>query len=127
TTEARLTLTTCTPRFTAQRRLVVSAVLTETPAPAPTTTTSTTAPAESGVSPPPTTPPKLEQPGLSGDPTARWPTLWWGLLATTIGILTYLASRRWRAFWAYLAGTPVFLVVLFIFFENVSRLLPANI
>ena len=28
---------------------------------------------------------------------------------------------------AYMVGTPVFLIALFLFFENVARLLPANI
>jgi hypothetical protein len=53
--------------------------------------------------------------------------LWWGLLTALLGGATYAAARRWRPFWAYAAGSPVFLVVLFVFFENVSRLLPANI
>jgi hypothetical protein len=36
-------------------------------------------------------------------------------------------SRRWRRWPAYLIGAPVFLVVLFLFYENVARLLPANV
>jgi sortase A len=128
TTEARLTLTTCEPRFSARKRLVVSAVLKEKPLPAPTTTT-TEPRAGAGGDDEVTTDPgdALGIAGLSGDPTARWPTFWWGLLTAIVGVLIYLAARRWRPFWAYALGGPVFLVVLFVFFENVSRLLPANI
>ena len=37
-----------------------------------------------------------------------------------------LLGKLWRKWPAYLVGLPVFLVVLFFFFENFSRLLPAN-
>jgi hypothetical protein len=44
-----------------------------------------------------------------------------------VALATWFAARRWKRWPAYLAGGVVFLVVLFVFFENVSRLLPANI
>jgi len=50
----------------------------------------------------------------------------WGLLAAAVWVLTWLAGRWWRRWPAYLLGAPVFLVVLFVFFENFNRLLPAN-
>ncbi|MCU1378560.1 MAG: sortase family protein LPXTG-site transpeptidase [Acidimicrobiales bacterium] len=115
---ARLTLTTCNPRFSARQRLVVTAVLKGEPAPAP---------------PPTTTPPgqaatvAFETPSLSGDRSAAAPTAFWGFLAAFVGLLTWLAARRWRKLPAYLLGGAAFLVVLFVFFENISRLLPANI
>jgi len=129
TPEARLTLTTCNPRFSAKERLVVSAVLASRPPP---TTTVTTAPPSGGseVTTPPTTVARAsldDATGLSGDPTARAPAIVWGGLAALIWLLTSLAARRWRRWPAYVIGTPLFLVVLFVFFENVSRLLPANI
>ena len=46
---------------------------------------------------------------------------------TYIDLGTWYLARRWRRWPAYLLGTPVFLFLLFFFFENVSRLLPANI
>lgn len=125
TTEARLTLTTCEPRFSARKRLIVSAVLTDKPAPAPPTTTTTVGPGQ--VDQPPAPPLGFDGASLSGEVTARWPTFWWGLWTALAGLATWAAGKRWRAFWAYLAGAPVFFVLLFIFFENVSRLLPANI
>lgn len=128
TEEARLTLTTCEPRFSARKRLIISAVLQEEPLPA-THLVSTTDPTD------PTdevdegqAPVVLDDPaGLSGDPAARWPTFWWGTWTTLVGLAIFLAAERWRPFWAYVVGGPVFLVVLFVLFENVSRLLPANI
>jgi hypothetical protein len=65
--------------------------------------------------------------GLSGDPAARWPTFWWGLAAAAVAFALWLIARRLRPAWVYLLGAPFFLLVLFVFFENVSRLLPANV
>jgi len=125
TDEARLTLTTCEPRYSARRRLIVTGVLREDPVPSPTTTVPRHDLADDVAAPAPLT---LDDPGLSGDPAARWPTFWWALATALVGAAIWLVARwRRRRFLVYLAGAPVFLVVLFIFFENVSRLLPANI
>ena len=142
TEENLLTLTTCHPRFSATRRLIVVAVLTgeavEPPPPPPTTTTlpPTTLP---GVTAPPTTAattttttqPSLlaaEEEGLSGRSADNGPAIAWGSAAAGVWFLVWLVSKRWRKWrWPfYLAGTPVFLVLLFVFFENFSRLLPSN-
>ena len=131
TKDAELTLTTCDPRYSARHRLVVHAVLQDTPAPSPTTTTTsttlpTTATTRAAATTTSTTMP-LEETGLSGDPTARWPTFLYGALTALVGFVIWLAGRRWRRLWSYLLGAPVFAVALYVFFENVSRLLPANI
>jgi sortase A len=125
TLDARLTLTTCTPKFSATKRLILVAKLVgqakpadpivETPVTVPKGSTATT----------PTTP--VEEAGLSGDTTARTPAILWGLLAALVGLGTWQLGRRWRFWPAWLLGTPVFLLVLFVFFENFSRLLPANV
>ena len=141
TDDDRLTLTTCEPKFSAARRLIVVATLvgeaTEPP-PAPPATTVTTAPPPTAPDSPTTaattTPPTTRAPrslaeaeaGLSGESASNGPVLVWGLLAAAVWILTWLAGRRWRRLPAYLLGTPVFVVVLFVFFENFNRLLPAN-
>jgi sortase A len=135
TDEARLTLTTCEPRFSARQRLIVSAVLEDEPAPAPVTTTTTPPLGEQGEDegasaedePSHTVALEEDAAGLSGDPAARWPTFWWGLAAACVALVLWLLGRLWRPFWIYLGGAPVFLLVLFVFYENVSRLLPANI
>jgi sortase A len=134
TKDAELTLTTCEPRYSARRRLVIHAVLQDHPAPSPTTTTSTTstsvpstASTRAARSTTTTIAADVVGGGLSGDPTARWPTFLYGALTAVIGVLVWLASKRWRRLWAYVLGAPVFFIALYVFFENVSRLLPANI
>lgn len=121
TEEARLTLTTCNPRFSAAERLIVSAVLTGEPAPAP---------------PPSAVPPptgelaaerELEGAGLAGDPSARLPAALWGAAAAAVWLAITFVAHRWRRLPTYLLGLPVVLVVLFLCFENVARLFPANI
>ena len=121
TDDARLTLTTCNPRYSAAQRLVVIARL--------------VGPA---VDPPPTpvpAPPRRpegavleERAGLSGASAARTPAVVSGLLAALVWAITWLVAQSWSRRWlAYLLGLPVFLVVLFVFFENVARLLPSNV
>ena len=48
------------------------------------------------------------------------------LACALIWIAAWLLGKLWRKWPAYLVSLPVFLVVLFFFFENFSRLLPAN-
>ena len=126
TEDARLTLTTCEPRYSARRRLIVTAVLRDDPLPA-SQPAPTSAPSADPGDDEPTGQAVLEGAGLSGDPTARWPTFWWGLATAIAALITHLAVRRWRRRWLYAIGAPFFFVLLFVFFENVSRLLPANI
>ena len=114
TPDNRLTLTTCNPRYSAAQRLIVVAKLVTEPAPP---AASTDAP-ESGGS--------LDA-GLSGDPSARWPAFAWGLAAATAAACTQIGARYWRRLPSYLLGVPVFVAVLFVFFENFARLLPANV
>jgi sortase A len=118
TDDNRLTLTTCHPRFSAKQRLVVVASLVNDPAPAtPPPPAAETAPR----------PQLADEPGLSGDRAPRGPAVLWGSLAALVWLATWLLSRQWGRVTAYAMGTPVFLVVLFVFFENFARLLPANI
>lgn len=83
--------------------------------------------------------------GLSGKATDKTPAILWGLAAALVWFVTWLFQvllrRRARArageerpplgarllTWSpYLIGLPVFLVVLYVFFENFARLLPGN-
>jgi sortase A len=111
TPDNRLTLTTCNPRYSATQRLVLIAAL-KGPAAAPTPPSKKVAIAH--------------EEGLSGDPTARLPAILWGLAAGAVWLLAYLVGRRWRKWPAYFIGAPAFFVLLFLFFENFARLLPAN-
>ena len=133
-----LTLTTCTPRFSAAQRLVVFAQLASAPAPpagapAPAPGTGGVLPGASGEAA--SSPASSSSPStlLSGSSRAIAPTIAWGLGAAALAVLAWLLSRPWRRWWGKGRGLPVyaiaaapFLVLLYFFFENVSRLLPAN-
>ncbi|MDP9071890.1 MAG: class E sortase [Actinomycetota bacterium] len=117
----RLTLTTCNPRYSAAQRLIVVAALSgEAAQPAQ------PAPEEPAAPAPPTSLEGTERAGLSGQGSPNGPAIAWGGAAAAVFLLTWMLSRAWRRWPAYLLGTPVFLVVLFFFFENFSRLLPSN-
>ena len=146
--EPILTLTSCHPRYSASKRIIVRAALDPAQsAPlldaAPTTTTTvaptTTQPAP-GSTVAPTVPettaprqaaeiggPELER-GWFDDPDA-WPQVaLWGLGLTGIALLAWAVSRRTGHNWiGALAGIVPFVVCLYFFFENVNRLLPPNI
>lgn len=131
TEENILTLTTCNPRYSAAQRLIVVAKLVDNPAPAPppppvTAPDPAPLPGEDIIDPLPERP-SLDDESLSGDPTAKEPAIAWGVLAALVWLATALLSRRWGRVTAYAMGTPVFFVVLFVFFENFARLLPANV
>ena len=128
----RLTLTSCHPRYSARKRIIVTAVLRGRPAPRRPIQQSRparlaqrrtlmleTPPADESR-------PATDEAGLSGEQTAAWPAVAWAAAAAPVWLGAWLLGRRWRRWSAYLLGTPVFLAVLFVFFENVSKLLPAN-
>jgi sortase A len=118
-----LTLTACHPKYSARQRIVVGAELVGDPAPAP-----------------PPAPPddtegedelpleEVESAGLSGADAPRGPVVAWGAVCAAIWLAAWAVGRRWRRLkWpSYAVGLPVFLVALFFFFEELSRLLPAN-
>jgi sortase A len=137
TKDNRLTLTTCNPRYSAAQRLVVWASLkgpaVDVPPPPPASPTTV---ASSGQSSPSTTvAPKdaegEDNPGvgLSGTNKAWLPVILWGWVALTVWFTGRVLSsrRRWRRLYIYGITTPVSLVLLWFFFENIVRLLPANI
>jgi sortase A len=140
TDDNRLTLTSCNPKFSARQRIVVTARLVgpAAPAPPPTTPPATAETPEAPVAGPPAGPAGGGAPapagaaagldaGLSGEAASRTPTVLWGAATALVALAIWGAGRRWRRWVAWLLGAPVFCVVLFVFFENVSRLLPANI
>lgn len=120
TTDNRLTLTTCHPMYSAEKRLIVVASLMSPPIQPPAGTPVSTAPPQSRQ--------LAGAPGLSGAGAANRPAIAWGILAASVWLAAW-AAGRWsgRRWTAYLVGAPVFLVMLFMFFENFARLLPANV
>jgi sortase A len=124
----RLTLTTCHPKYSAEERLIVVALLQGAPVNEPVVPAGTTPT-------PTTTPPRstelaagIDRPGLSGAGAANRPAIAWAILAASVWLSAW-ALGRWtgRRWTCYLVGAPIFLVALFVFFENFARLLPANV
>jgi sortase A len=126
TTDNRLTLTTCHPKYSAAERLIVVARLlgpaVDAPAATPPRPDTTTAPRSRELAAP------SDRAGLSGASAANRPAIAWGIIAASVWLAAWAVGRwtgqRWAA---YIVGTPLFLVALFLFFENVARLLPANV
>lgn len=119
--ENLLTLTACHPEYSARQRIVVVAELDLDPGQTP--------------APPPVRPPRevdddqrtlqaLDD--IDGETGADWPAIAWGLACALIWLVAWLIGRAWRRWPAYLVGTPIFLVALFFFFEEFSRLLPSS-
>ena len=184
TPEARLTLTTCHPKYTARQRLIVSGVLAGPPA-APTApagedsatgeagatgddgATGADVPPDDGDGEPAGTVPgedlpgdgatgddgvpgsdgadegaavgdgggaapvagsaSLDDPSLAGDPSARGPAAARAGLAALVALVAWAVGRRWRRWPAYLLALPLGAVALFQCFEQVARLMPANV
>jgi sortase A len=113
---ATLTLTTCNPKYSAEQRLIIKAQLVLTPAVA--------------VPLPPAATPKGKAAttinGLSGNKSARVPAIIWGLIAALVGLLWWLLFHRHPRWTTWLIGVVPFLVVLFVCYTYVERLLPSN-
>jgi sortase A len=125
TRDNRLTLTTCNPRFSASTRLIVSAALVGTAAPAP---PAPPAPPASPATPAASQPKAVAAPTnlTSGQSGAIPAIVLYGLLDAIVALGAWLAARR-VSWWAWIGGAPVFLVVLFFFYENLVRILPASV
>ncbi|MGH9021534.1 MAG: class E sortase [Acidimicrobiia bacterium] len=128
TTDNRLTLTTCHPKFSDRQRLVVTAVLTSEPS-QPEPDGQATGPAGDS----------LEGAGdtgraagvrhaslganSSGSPGA---TTAWGLAAALLGGTWRWVIRRRRHWSRFLVGLPPFLIALVVFYAHLELLLPSN-
>ena len=139
----RITLTACHPKYSLRERIIVTGVLVGRPAPPITGQDDARVAAadrkDGGDG-------ATIDAGLSGVSTARTPAILWGVLCALIWLAAWLVSviirrrssastphgtrpaRRARllAWTPYLVGLPLFLLALFGFFENFSRLLPGN-
>ena len=113
TDDDRLTLTACHPKYSAAERIVVRSALVGEALPPPPDAPDRPSQAALGVE------------SLDGDSASTAPALLWGLAAALVFAAIWAVGRWWRRVPAYVIGAPIFLVVLFMFFENFSRLLPA--
>jgi sortase A len=109
--QATLTLTTCHPKYSAAKRLIVQAELTGNQQPAPA---------------PDTQPRLVLDTGLSGGGESRWPTILWGFIAAAVGGLWWLMFHRYPRWTTWLGGAIPFLAVLFVFYTYLERVLPNN-
>jgi sortase A len=131
----RLTLTACHPKYSARQRIVVVASLVGDAAPGPATGPSGDGNPgnDSGIGSDDGDSDgggddggQTIDAGLGGERASAWPAIMLGVACALIWIAAWLLGKLWRTWPAYLVGLPMFLVVLFFFFENFSRLLPAN-
>jgi sortase A len=106
----RLTLTACHPKYSARERIVVVAELGPD---------QTAQPAQGTGEP-------ISLDGIDGEQGAALPAILLGVLCAAIWLFAWALGRLWRRWPAYLLGLPFFLVGLFFFFEEFSRLLPSN-
>lgn len=124
TTTPQLTLTTCTPLYSASHRLVVHAALAASILAHPAAEVAPVPPERAGRTAAPGS-----ATGLAGS-TGNWlPALLWGLVLVAVGSAVWaLARRRGRRtrLAVYGAGTVACLVVLFFFYGAITPLLPAS-
>ena len=118
----RLTLTACHPKYSARQRIVIVAALTGEAAPTTTPAPSVPDVADGGEQAGPDT----IDAGLGGERAGAWPAVLLGIACALIWIAAWLLGKLWRKWPAYAVSLPVFMIVLFFFFESFSRLLPAN-
>ena len=126
TTSPEITLTTCTPRYSAAQRLVVHAVL----------VASILAHAHTGPATPTTTVPapvvSTDRAAVASGPARSWPTaIALGVAVAAIITAVWIAARRIRRGRGITAvvvtgGLVVWLVVVFAFFQALAPLLPAS-
>ncbi len=118
TADDRLTLTTCNPKFSAAQRLIVTARLVSTPS----DTVTPTADA------PPSIVAGLDVgPNLTGGRAGVERAVLWAAVAAVVWITAWQVARAWRRWPAYALGVIPFLAALFMFYESLARLLPADV
>jgi sortase A len=154
TPDNRLTLTSCHPKYSAAKRMIVSAAFdpaassllvggttpTTAPAPVPTrppnpdvvSSTPTTALAPTtttlaGGGPAVLAAESAFDEGWFSDRGAWVDVLLWGALGAAVAVGAWYLGRGTHRWIGWLAGVLPFLFVLYFFYENVSRLLPPNI
>lgn len=119
----KVTLMACNPKYSARERIVVTGTLQSAPA------TATPLPVVTDANGDAVTIDASVDALAGGDSAALAPALFWTLLALAVWFLTWLAARKWPVWHkvpAYLVGAPIFLVALFVAYENIARLLPAS-
>lgn len=131
TPDDRLTLFTCTPRFSAAQRLVVTAALESPPAIAP---SEPDMPDEVETAPPtpqhrgtPWPEPTAQPPELAAATGSTTTAVAWALGTALLAGVVWILGRRYRRLVVYPFGAPVVAIALFLTFEHVAALLPSAV
>ena len=64
--------------------------------------------------------------GLEGDSGSRFPALLWGFIAALVGGAWWFLFHRYKKWYVWIAGAIPFIIVLFVFYTYLERLLPSN-
>jgi sortase A len=112
---ATLTLTTCNPKYSAAERLIVKASLVLPPGAVPLPAPETVADDQT-----------VEIGGLDGERSSRSPALLWGIITALVGGIWWFLFHRYSRWYVWIAGAVPFLVVLWVFYTYLERLLPSN-
>ena len=136
----RLTMTACHPKFSASQRIIVQAMLVLPPAPTPKlvskpageagrarvdTIQEQTIPDEPIPDEPIIARDDLDA-GLGGDGSHRWPVFFWGLMVAVFMVAIGRSTRRWGRIRSWAVSALPLLLVVFVFFEHLDRMLPAR-
>jgi sortase A len=132
----RLTLTACHPKYSASQRIIVQALLDVPPALTPKLVTrpptdpvlpsSTVEPAVPSEDDPVVIPREDLDAGLGGDGSHRWPAFFWGLVLAVAMVGVGRSTRRWGRARSWATSSLPLLVLMFVFFEHLDRMLPAR-
>ncbi len=135
----RLTLTACHPKYSLRERIIVSAVLVGQPAP-PIAGQEDARQEAAELASETGSYERTDIDGdLSGGSASNTPAIVWGAICALVWLATWAASkvvdrkagkrrrhRRLLVWSPYVVGLPLFLVCLYVFFENFASVLPAN-
>jgi sortase A len=113
---ATLTLTTCHPKYSAAERLIVQASLVLPAGAQPLAPTTGKGDPDA----------LLQIDGLGGETASRTPAVIWGMFALLVGLGWWYVFHRYPRWYVWFLGAVPFLIVLFVFFTYLERLLPSN-
>ena len=122
----RLTLTACHPKYSARQRIIVSAELVGDTVPELPGQRASDPTKKAASAPEARTVPRTSIDDYPSEPIIRVPGAWWGVACAAVWLLVLVVApvarrRRRHLQWIpYLVGTPICLVLLYLFFENFS-------